>query len=461
MVVGSVIGSGIFFKVQSVLLATGGSMPLGILAFAITGALTVVCSAQFAVMAGAWESGGDIVDYAEASCGGTFSYYLAWFMANIYYPSLASVLSWVSARYFGELFGWSAAGPRTMVLSAFFLILSYAVNVLSPRLAGKIQISTTTIKLIPIVLLATVGVGAGLASGTLLRNLATASGTPAGGNVGSGLLAAVVSTVFAYDGWIVATSINAELKDPQRNLPLALLVGSLTVTVSYVLYCIGAVGAASSEVLMAEGVVASFRALFGSLGAVLLSICVIISCLGTLNGMMLATTRGMYAIAARGRGPRPELFSQIDGATDTAPGSAVWGLFVSEIWMLYFYGANLAPSGGWLGVFAFDSSELPSVSLYALYIPIFIRWMKKEKRLGKFRRFVLPSLSILSSAFMILATVYAHGILPYREAASEGRFAFPLLFYLIVFSAVMLAGWLASRRGRRLPEGETTDEGRQ
>ena len=448
MVVGTVIGSGLFFKAQSVLEATGGNMPLGIVAWVITGALMIVCSSQFAVMATVHERVSGVVDYAEASCGKTYAYYLAWFMANVYYPSLAAVLSWVSARYFGALFGWSMAGPRTMVLSAFFLILSYAINVLSPRLAGKIQVSATVIKLIPIALLATVGLVAGLIGGTLTQNLTVVSGTPVGGSVGSGLFAAVVATVFAYDGWIVATSINAELKNPKKNLPIALLVGSLIVIFSYVLYYIGVAGGASSEVLMTQGATVAFRNLFGTLGGALLSICIVISCLGTLNGLMLAATRGMYAIAARGKGPRPELFSQIDSVTNTATNSSVWGLLVSQVWMLYFYGANLAPDGGWFGVFNFDSSELPIITLYAFYIPIFILWMKKEKHLGKFRRFVLPSLSILSSAFMIFAAIYAHGITPYRAAAGEGRFAFPVLFYLIVFAAVMLAGWLASIRHR-------------
>ena len=448
MVVGTVIGSGLFFKAQAVLEATGGNMPLGILAWLITGGIMIVCSSQFAVMATVHERVSGVVDYAEATCGEAYAYYLAWFMANIYYPGLAAVLSWVSARYFGVLVGWSMTGPRTMVLSAFFLILSYAINVLSPRLAGRVQVGATVIKLIPIALMAAVGSLYGLFSGTLTENFTVVVGTPIGGTVGSGLFAAIVATVFAYDGWIVATSINAELKNPKRNLPIALLIGSVVVIVAYVLYYIGVAGGASNETLMTEGATVAFRNIFGALGGTLLSICIVISCLGTLNGVMVATTRGMYAIAARGRGPSPELFAQLDPETNTATNSSVWGLLVAGIWMLYFYGANLAPDGGWFGIFNFDSSELPIVTLYAFYIPMFVMWMRKEKTLGKFRRFVLPSLSILACVFMIFAAVYAHGITPYRNAAKEGRFAFPVLFYLIVFAAVMLLGYLATLRRR-------------
>jgi APA family basic amino acid/polyamine antiporter len=333
-----------------------------------------------------------------------------------------------------------------MVLSSFFLILSFAINVLSPRLAGKIQVSATVIKLIPIFFMAIVGSLYGLLSGTLTENLTAVVGAPIGGTVGSGLFAAIIATVFAYDGWIVATSINAELKNPKRNLPIALLIGSIIVIVSYVLYYIGVAGGASNETLMTEGATVAFRNIFGALGATLLGICIVISCLGTLNGVMVATTRGMYAIAARGKGPRPEMFGQIDPTTNTATNSSVWGLLIAGVWMLYFYGANLAPGGGWFGVFNFDSSELPIVTLYAFYIPMFVLWMKKEKSLGAFRRFVLPSLSICACGFMIFAAVYAHGITPYLAAAKEGRFSFPVLFYLIVFAAVMLAGYFAASR---------------
>ena len=66
--------------------------------------------------------------------------------------------------------------------------------------------------------------------------------------------------------------------------------------------------------------------------------------------------------------------------------------------------------------------------------------MKKEKDLGVFKRFILPSLSTLACAFMVFAAVYAHGVTPYKAAAEAGKFSFPVLFYLIVFVVVIIAG---------------------
>ena len=179
---------------------------------------------------------------------------------------------------------------------------------------------------------------------------------------------------------------------------------------------------------------------YAKVGGTFLNICIVISCLGTLNGLMVAATRGMYSIAARNEGPSPRMFGQIDRASNMATNSAIWGLFVCALWLVYFYGANL--TSGWFGLFNFDSSELPIVTIYAMYIPMFIMWMKKEKDLGVFKRFVLPSLSMVACIFMVFAAVYAHGITPYKAAAAEGRFSCPVLFYLIVFAVIMAIGML-------------------
>ena len=135
MVVGTVIGSGVFFKAQDVLKATGGNMPIGIAAWCITGLIMIICSAQFAIMATKHEKANGVIDYAEKTCGKSYAYFIAWFLVNIYYPGMTSVLSWVSARYFGVLVGWDMTSPQVMLLAGFFLILSYAMNALSPKLA--------------------------------------------------------------------------------------------------------------------------------------------------------------------------------------------------------------------------------------------------------------------------------------------------------------------------------------
>ncbi len=449
MVVGTVIGSGLFFKAQNVLVATNGDMKLGVLAWIITGFIMIVCAAQFAIMATKFEKVNGVVDYAEATCGRGYAYYLAWFMITVYYPCMTSVLAWVSARYFGVLFGWNLAGPRVMVMAGFFLVASYTVNALSPKFAGKFQVGATVIKLIPVVLMAIVGSIVGLVNGTLTNNFASVAVNAVSGG-STGLFAAIVATVFAYEGWIVATSINAELKNSKKNLPLALVLGSAIVALAYVLYFIGVSGGATTDVLISDGAPKAFSNVFGAVGGTLLNICIVVSCLGTLNGLMVASTRGMYSMAVREEGPSPKTFRQVDPVSNMTTNSSVFGLLTCAIWLVYFFGANLSPDGGWFGLFNFDSSELPIVTIYAFYIPMIIMWIIKSKDEKPFRRFVLPVLSILGCAFMVFAAIYAHGIAPFKTANASGKFSFPVLFYIIVFAVIMIIGFFFSPKFKGL-----------
>jgi len=319
MVVGIVIGSGVFFKAEKILKATGGNLPIGILAWVVGGVIMIVCAYVFALMATKYEHVNGIVDYAEASMGPRYGYTVGWFMAVIYYPTLTSVLAWVSARYTAVLFGWSIVGGETMTVAAFYLVASYALNALSPVLAGKFQVSTTVIKLVPLTLMAVVGTIAGMTNGMVVQNFTTVVSRV---HFSTALFTAVVATSFAYEGWIIATSINAELKDSKRNLPIALVAGSIIVMFVYIFYYLGLSGAVSNETLMAggqEGARLAFQTLFSSVGGTLVFVFVIISCLGTLNGLMLGCTRGIYSLAARGRGPRPEVLMTVTKKRDSRP----------------------------------------------------------------------------------------------------------------------------------------------
>ena len=66
--------------------------------------------------------------------------------------------------------------------------------------------------------------------------------------------------------------------------------------------------------------------------------------------------------------------------------------------------------------------------------------MKKEKDESTFKRFILPVLAIIACGFMVFAAIYAHGITPYLTAKANGTFACPIIFYLIVFAFIMVAG---------------------
>ena len=442
MVVGIVIGSGVFFKAQTILQKTGGDMPLGILAWIIGGAIMLTCLLTFSFMGQKYERVNGLVDYAEATVGPRFGYYMGWFCTTIYFPGMTSALAWLSARYTLEFVvsvnpqfpllipaaeGGCIIGPECMALALFYLCAVYAMNALSPKLAGRFQASTTVIKMIPLALMAIVGLIYGLANGILQQNMTTTAQVES--VVTNPLFAGVCATAFAYEGWIIATSINAEIKNSKKNLPKALVLGGIIIVAVYLFYYIGVAGGATNQELIDSGATVAFTNIFGGVLGNILNLFIAISCLGTTNGLMLGCTRCMYSLANRGEGPAPEVFSQVDTKTNMPGNSGIFALLATGAWFLYFYLSNLAQT--WKGLFVFDSTELPIITIYLMYLPILIQWMRKEKDQPVLRRFVLPVLALCGSVFMVIACIFSHGI--------------GCVWYLIVFAVMMFIGKLVDK----------------
>lgn len=434
LVIGIVIGSGVFFKAEKILTATGGNLPLGILAWAIGGLIMIICAYMFSILATRYAHVNGLVDYAEALMGKRYAYYMGWFTTFIYFPAMTSVLAWVSARYLGVLCGFDITAARSWSLRACSLSAAMRSTPCLQSWRASFRWRPRSSSSSRCCSWASSARSVGFANGTTIENFTTVVTTVEGGN-GHALFTAVAATAFAYEGWIIATSINAELKDARRNLPIALVVGTLIVALTYILYYIGLSGSVSNAEIMAGGEAGAklaFEKIFGRAAGVGLFVLVVVSCLGTLNGLMLAATRSLYSVAARGNGPKPEAFLGIDQYTNMPANSAIVGVLMCAVWLTYFYGANLTE--GWFGPFCFDSSELPIITLYALYIPMFLNVMRREKELNAFHRYVMPVLSIVCCIFFCVAAVVSHGK--------------AVLYYLIVFAVIMALAIPFYRQGK-------------
>ncbi len=443
MVVGIVVGSGVFFKAEAILKVTGGNLKLGILAWIIGGIIMIICAYTFSVMATKYEKVNGVVDYAEAAVGEKYGYLIGWFLTTIYYPTLTMALAWLSAQFTLIVFNQEnpATSGLTFALACFYLIGSFALNALSPVLAGKFQVSTTFIKLVPLSLMAIIGTIYGLTNsdGCTVENFTNAVAPEVLANLGikapessfAAILSAVCATVFAYEGWIIATSINAEIKNAKKNLPRALVIGSFIIVAIYVLYYVGLAGAIPNAEMMAggqAGAKTAFAKVFGDFMGTGIFVFVIVSCLGTLNGLMLGCTRGLYSIASRNRGPAPHIFGNVDPHTNMPGNSSIFGLLLCAAWLLYFYFVLTGERENGthvLGLFKFDPTEIPIVTIYPFYIPIFIKMMTNKNFKG-LNRFAAPVLAIAGSVFMVFAAVKAHG------PTIPG--------YLIIFAIVMAIG---------------------
>ena len=201
------------------------------------------------------------------------------------------------------------------------------------------------------------------------------------------------------------------------------------VIVTYVAYYIGVAGGATNQELIDKGAPIAFTNIFGGVLGNVLNLFIVISCLGTTNGLMLACTRCMYALAARGEGPDPEMYGQLDKTTNMPANSAVFALLVTAAWFLYFYLSNLACT--WTGPFVFDSTELPIITIYLMYLPILIQWMRKETDQPVIKRFIMPGLAFCGSVFMVIACILSH---------KWGCF-----WYMIVFAVIMAIGGLVDK----------------
>ncbi len=440
MVVGTVIGSGVFFKAQNVLDSNDGNMLRSILTVLTVGMIMLVCAYCFSLLASRVEKVNGIVDYSELALGADYAYYVGWFFTTIFYPTLTACLSWISALYTLTLFGVNdealgGAVPLWVVnllLALFYLLMLFAVNVLSPKLSAKFQVSTTFIKLVPLVVMAIVGTVAGLISGTFADNAVISSGD-AGSHSGGGFFGAVVSFAFAFEGWIFATTINSELKDAKKNLPRALFFGALIIIAVYVGYFLGIFGTLhSGEIIASENLPKdAFSKLFGSpVFGTVAYVFVVISCLGTTNGLMLASCRGIYSIAVRDQGPMAEKFSHVNSRFDMPIRSSVFGLALSIVWLLQWQLGYI--NGSLPDLISFENDELPIITFYAACIPIFIYIMVKCTDLNPAKRFVFPSLATLACLFMVFSAVY--------------KYRLDALYYLIVFTVIMLIGVLFHRK---------------
>jgi len=399
MVVGIVIGSGVFFKADDVLIASGGSLPIALLAWFIGGAIMVVTAYVFSKIASKIERVNGIVDYFEEAYGNRAAFNIAWFMTTIYYPSLVSVLSWVSANYTCALTG---NPDQVWFLAFFYLVLFFLVNLASPIIAGRLQVSTTIIKLVPLLAVGIIGTIVGLVNGQTVSSFANTAQNITGKQ--GGLALASLSTAFAYEGWIIATTINAEIKDAKKTLPRALVFGTILIVVVYMLYYVGIASVMPNSDVISNGDNTSLvviTTLFGPLSGTLLTVFVIVSCLGTLNGLVMASSRGMYSIAVRNMGLKPEIFSRVNSRTNSTLYSGISGFVFSFIWLVVWYG-NF---NNWFSGFL-DISELPIAFLYFVYLSLYFWFMKNFKDANTIDRFVTPILATAGSLYIIWAAIH-------------------------------------------------------
>lgn len=396
MIIGIVIGSGIFFKSDNILIATNGNILLGALAFCIAAISIIFGSLTIAELAARNDKPGGIISYAEEAYNGGIACALGWFQTFLYYPTLIAVVCYVVGVYTEILFGIEGSLESQILIGLVTCIFVFCVNAFASKIAGLLQTSATVIKLIP---LALIGV-AGLIFGNPSEALTTAS--TASEAQGGTWLAALVPIVFAFDGWIIATSISHEVKDAKKNVPLALICAPLFILAIYLLYFIGLSTYLGPEIIMASGdghVDIAANQLFGPLGAKAILVFVIISVLGTANGLTMGICRSPYSLALRNMFPYSDKVSKINEKFDFPIASALVGFIITLCWMALHYVTqkfNLLPNS--------DVSEISITLNYVAFILLYVQVLRlgiKREIKSIWKGVVNPILAIIGSLIIL------------------------------------------------------------
>jgi basic amino acid/polyamine antiporter, APA family len=387
IVIGSIIGSGVFMKPGSVLAYSGGSN-MAIAAWVIGGILTLAGGLTIAEVGAQIPKTGGLYIYLEEVYGEFWGYLSGWMQTIIYGPAIMGTLG----LYFGSLLVsfFSLGATYILPIGIGTVLFVGIVNSIGTKYGGAVQTITTIGKLAPIALIIVFGLWKGEAQ---IFNVLTP--TAGGMNIGMAILA----TLFAYDGWILLASISGEMKNPAQLLPKAIFVGLMVVTFSYVFINIALMKVlpAGEIVRLGENATATAATLlFGDIGGKLISIGIIISIFGCLNGKIMTFPRIPFAMAERGQLPFANTFSRIHQKFHTPANAIYMQLVLATIMMLLANPDRL--------------SEISVFIIYLFYVmvffAVFILRRKNKTRVYSVPFYpFMPILAIVGSAFVIISTL--------------------------------------------------------
>ena len=270
---------------------------------------------------------------------------------------------------------------------------------LENRVAASFQVITTSIKLIPIAVLIIYGLFFGKvdALGQTVHQVSQSGG-------GFGM--AILATLFAYDGWILLSNIAGELKNPRRDVPRSIVGGLILIVIAYVGVTFGVYHALPAEkvvTLQNNATFAVAKAAFGDFGGRALSLAIIISMLGTLNGKMLSFPRMAYAMSLDGLFPK--YLSKLTRKTQE-PTNAIATVTIMTLVLAIFYTSGVD-----------RLSDIAIFTIWIFYTAAFfgVFMLRRQVKQGKLEEMdtlfktplfpITPLVAIFGALFVIGSTV--------------------------------------------------------
>ncbi|MDB6261036.1 amino acid permease [Lactobacillus amylovorus] len=390
IVIGTIIGSGIFFK-QASILDSAGSSTMAIAAWVFGGVITLTAGLTIAEIGAQMPYTGGLYVYVENLYGRICGFLAGWMQVIVYGPAIIASVAGFMSIMITNLFGIDAKWRIPVALITIIAI--GLMNFLENNVAAAFSVITTIGKMIPIAAIIIFGLfwGHQDALGQTVSEVNRSTG---------GFGVAVLATLFGYDGWILIANLGGEMKNPQKLLPKAIILGISSVLVIYTLITIGIFRFIPANMIHSLGEnTTSYLATkaFGEIGGKLLSIGIIISMMGTLNGKIITFPRIVYAMARRGDLPFSRLLSYVTPKGKSPIIATVFIIILATIMMLFFDPDHL--------------SDLCVFTIYCFYLMtffgIFILRKKNNKRPFSTPLYPLvPIVAIAGGLFVLISELF-------------------------------------------------------
>ncbi|GKQ42702.1 amino acid permease [Companilactobacillus sp. RD055328] len=308
-VAGTVIGAGVFFKASAVTEYTGSSS-LAMWSWILGGLITICAGLTVAELAAMYPETGGLTRYITKSYGKFWGYLAGWAQTVVYFPANIAAIAIAFGTQVVNLFALS--NLYIVPISALCALSLYLINFISIKAAGRVTSIAFICKLIPIIAIVILGFFHKETGNVSLFPIVAGADRSFWSALGQGLLA----TMFAYDGWLHVGNIAGEMKNPKRDLPLAISIGIALVMVVYVavngvFYWIQPVNNIIGNMNIASDV---SQIIFGDFGGKIITIGILISVYGGLNGYIMTGMRVPYVMGYQKQLPFSNHFAKLNDA---------------------------------------------------------------------------------------------------------------------------------------------------
>ncbi|EHL78235.1 hypothetical protein HMPREF1015_01728 [Bacillus smithii 7_3_47FAA] len=325
IVIGTVIGSGIFMKPGIVLASSGGST-MALWAWIIGGIITLASGLTIAEVSVKIPKTGGLYAYLEEVYGKFWGFLCGWMQTIIYGPAVIGALGLYFGSLVADLVGLSETGKLFVSVSSVLFL--FILNAIGTNLGGFIQSLLTVAKLVPIAMIAVFGIWHGDSHIT---------GMSSGNSQSISMGAAVLATLWAYDGWMNVGFIAGEMKNPSKTLPKAIITGIAVVMIAYLSVNVALLHVLPASKIVELGPNAAHTAasiLFGDIGGKLIAIGILISIFGCLNGKIMTFPRIPFAMAEDRLFPGAKWLSKVHPKFQTPLYASLFETVLAILFML-------------------------------------------------------------------------------------------------------------------------------